>query len=383
MTNVVNQLNLFYDYLDSCKKSINISITDSRIVSTLRWLIDVQEDDGSWDHRSVASTSVSIIAIETLRTPTAGWGLNESIDKALKSAIHFLSESYNENQWEEDVWDTAFAVRALCIAKIPDSHSIAEKPLKWLRSLSFSGNLSPHHIAQVALAFSEAGSDRAILESTLDTLEKSFEESRLSYSPYVLAQVAEALCLRNDRSEILSKISNILVRSLKNAALDNANFLNICLSLQGLHSINPRFGLKIFRISSGSLFGPYCFRQNGSWYQSPWYTGWALITLTRYSNEVVIVAPYSELYYEYHEHVSKVKDELNNNDRKNNIFFLWSSLFLIFWGGLLSFFITYTTIETNMLEWIKWAIGFILGSSLIAYIPFVYKKVVSLLKGKL
>lgn len=382
MNNIITELSKFSDYIDNCKKDVNISISDSRIVSTLRWLFEVQEENGSWDHGSVASTSICILAIESLRLPTSGWELNDTINEVLKKAIDFLSLSYKRNHWEDDVWDTAIAVRALTKTKLLDSHKLAEEPLQWLRTLSIPGNLSPHHIAQVAMAFAEAGADRNLLEKTIESLKKCFRECKLDYSPYVLAQVAEALCLKSAKSKIIDCITKTLIKSLKNAALDNANFLNICLALQGLYTINPYQGFNAFRITSGSLFGPFCFRENGSWYQSPWYTGWALLTLSRYSKEVVVTVPYSELYYEYNLHVKGAENKLFSLQKKETLNLMWNLLFGILWGGLFAFFITYTTLQNNMYEWIKWIIGFFLGSSFLAYLPFFCKKIKALKEGK-
>ena len=143
----------------------------------------------------------------------SGWKLGDRMDEATIKAVGFLSNSYEQNQWEQDVWDTAIAVRALIGVKVLDSHKIAERPLQWLRTVQLPGHLSPHHIAQLVLAFSEAGADRTIIDEAIDHLEAMIKNSKLKYSPYVLAQVAEALCIRSEKSDILDDITSILEAS--------------------------------------------------------------------------------------------------------------------------------------------------------------------------
>ncbi|MCJ7507724.1 MAG: hypothetical protein MUO85_03200, partial [candidate division Zixibacteria bacterium] len=209
-------------------------------------------------------------------------------------------------------------------------------------------------------------------------LKEQLEREKFDYSPYVLGQCLEAISLLDPSSEEISIICNKLMDYLSNVKLDFANFINICLALHGLWIAPVQKNYSQLRISTSSLFGDTCFRDNGSWYRSEIHTAWAIITLTRYSKEVVLNAPYSEIYSE----VRKKQNEILENARQwSKIDFRRFTLNLILsclCGVLLGFFITYTTLKDDIAYWLKWA----LGAAILSLITNNVREIMRRKKGK-
>ena len=110
------------------------------------------------------------------------------------------------------------------------------------------------------------------------------------------------------------------------------------------------------KITTASLFGESCFRDNGTWYSDELNTSWALIVLTNYSKEVVIKAPKSEIIYDLNNSISLVHKLINNQRSQLHRKWLQHYCIVFLCGVMAAYFVTYTTISSNMVEWIKWGV---------------------------
>lgn len=359
MNNLINftkaKSDSFTNYLLSKSEEVKISRTDSRIASTIRWLLTNQNKNGSWGKDNVASTSLVIMSFVNLLKPSSGWELESSLKKSIDSASNFLIKKYDENHYEHAMWDTSIVVRALLLSGSEKKQFIADR-INWLLNINFNTlNAGPHHWAQRTLALHDYGTQKVLIKESIQQISILLERGDYKYSPYVLAQCLEAI-LNLDIEYDYSQIRDILLNFIKNTNLDSANFINICACLNTLYPILNSEIEKSLRLSISSLFGETCFRKNGTWYHDELSTAWALIALTRFSKEVVIRVPKSEVIYEskrlFEDLVEKTSITIRYN-LKHSLIHL-ANLAIAF--ALISFFVTYTTLKTDMYEWIKWGI---------------------------
>lgn len=335
---------------------VSVNRTDSRIARSIEWLLANQRPNGAWGVNSVATTSLVMLAFANLIEPSGAWSLDEKVKDALDKAENFLLDRYQENRYENALWDTSVAVRALAKTGKKSQNFINER-ISWILGLSTQNvNAGPHHFAQKALVLAECGAQmQSIILAAEDCFDR-VEKGRFKFSPYVLAQCLDALYvaqLDNKTKPLIEK----LITFLETTHLDSANFINVCAALNALAPLKNFEIEKRMRLSVASLFGETCFRDNGTWYHDEMLTAYALIALTRFSKEVVIRAPKSEILYE----INNVSDEIiaycKEYSRQSWVWWLILVGNAFITGGLLTFFVTFTTLSNNMPEWLKWLIG--------------------------
>ena len=100
-----------------------------------------------------------------------------------------------------------------------------------------------------------------------------------------------------------------------------------------------------------------------------------LIALTRFSKEVVVRVPKSEIIFESKKMFDEILDETKKTVRNNIKFNLIHSLNLLLAFSLISFFITYTTIATNLYEWLKWGIPTIFIAQVTYTFQYYFRKI--------
>ena len=234
-----------------------------------------------------------------------------------------------------------------------------------LASWDGAENYGPHHIAQRLITLTDGGAHRDLLEGLVTKMTEVLERGRFRYSPYVLGQVLEAVATVQADHPVLPRLRAALIDFLSHTRLDSANFLNICFAVQGLTAANTPDARTTCRMSVASLFSNTCFRDNGSWYHSPMETAVALLTLHQYSHELVLVAPYSEVQYQYDAAMEEIADSFSEARRKYEQRILSNTVAGILWSAAVTFFVTYSTLEPAMPEWSKWALGAIIPPLLI------------------
>lgn len=365
----------FLRTLEGHKRQVPLSRTDSRILKTMRWLISSQKANGAWGQNDVATTAISMIALQGLSPAAEQWELSSDVRSVLQKGARFLVDKHGENSWESAVWDTAIAVRALFLVGDPQDVDFVNQRVAWLiRETDQPSNYGPHHIAQSIITLFTVAAHRDVLQRNCDHLEQTLGKNVDRYSPYVLGQCIEALCTTNHDSEMIPPIAVQLKDYLASARLDHANLLNICLALQGLWLSPGKGNIEIGRLSSASLFGSTCFRDTGSWYNSELHTAWALITLARFSQELVLQVPYSELLYEYDQLRVESEGEIARLQKKNRNGLIINLFVAAGWASLLAAFVTYTTLKPDMYEWLKWAVPSLIGLMLAYNVRAIFRK---------
>jgi len=316
-----------------------------------------------------------MIALNELSAAAEQWELSKEIRDALQRGARFLIVKHGQNLWEAAVWDTAIAVRALFLVGDAQDVDFVNQRIAWLiRETSEPGNYGPHHIAQSIITLHAVSAHRDVIQRNSDFLEQALKNYPNRYSPYVLGQCLEALSITNHHSDVIPGIVELLKDYLSSARLDNANLLNICLALQGLWVSPGRGNIELGRVSSASLFGPTCFRDTGSWYNSELHTTWALITLARFSQELVLQIPYSELLYEYDQLRAESDNKLVRLQGITRRNLITNLLVAAGWASLLAVFVTYTTLRTDMYEWLKWAVPTLIGVMIAFNIRAIFRK---------
>lgn len=369
---IMSQIDRLVDLILQQKVDVSLSRTDSRIARSIEWLMDNQRPKGSWGINNVAVTSLVMIAFSNLLEPAEEWELEGKIKESLAKAEDFLLERYKSNRFENALWDTAIAVRALKRTG-QHSHNFISERISWMLSLPASSvNAGPHHFAQKALTFAECGvQTQSIIQAAEEAWER-VKNGKFRYSPYVLAQCLEALHnveLESRARPIVEKLLNFL----ETTHLDSANFINICTSLNALAPLkNPEIERRM-RLSVASLFGETCFRDDGTWYHDEMLSAYALIALTRFSKEVIIRAPKSEIIYEVNNIASDLLNRCDDYSLKSWKWWvlLMSNSFVV--GALLLFFITYTSLSTKMAEWLKWTLGSLISLSFGFTVQYAYR----------
>ena len=227
----------------------------------------------------------------------------------------------------------------------------------------------------MAITFAECGVDRSTVEKVALAALRRVEDGNYRYSPYVLSQCFEALEVAQIEDQG-DQISERLLEYLESTALDSANFLNITTSLNAIALVRNKIIDSKVRLSVASLFGETCFRDNGSWYRSPVFSAWAIISLTRFSHEIVIKAPKSEIIFETNKLLDEIADDYKlfvSKIRRRLSYLLVSVLVL---GFLLSFFVFYSSIYPDSPEWQFGALGgltSVIGGWVVRQLIYYYK----------
>jgi len=362
----------FIQHMQNLREDVKINRTDSRIASTITWLLANQNKNDSWGNDNIAVTSLVMISLSTLLKPASGWNLEQEIQDAIGRASNFLVKWYDKNSYEFAVWDTSIAIRALIASGSVEKQFISDR-IKWLLNLNYNSiNAGPHHWAQRTLAFLEYGVQKSKIKESILQIVNMLDRNDY-YSPYVYSQCLEAI-IRSDAKYNCSEITNILLEYIKKANLDSANFINICTSLHALYPILNSENEHTIRLSVSSLFGETCFRENGTWYSDELSTAWALIALTRFSKEVVIRVPKNEIVFDakkLFEDILNYSIIINRRNFRIEIFHLINMLLSI---SLITFFITYTTLEVDLYEWLKWFIPTIFLAQIIYSFQYYIRK---------
>jgi hypothetical protein len=179
-------------YIDRQKMEITLSKSDSRLIRTVDWLLNVQNENGSWGNDNVAATSLSTIALKEISKLKGEWGFADRISKAIESGGDFLVTKYEENRWEEAVWDTAVAVRALAEVSLEKHQSFIKRSVNWLiQQEEMQRNYGPHHLAQRLITLIQTGVHKDIIKASSRKLSEQLESENFNYSPYVLSQCLE------------------------------------------------------------------------------------------------------------------------------------------------------------------------------------------------
>jgi hypothetical protein len=292
-------------------------------------------------------------ALTGLAAPVGAWDMEDQVSSALADGEQFLLAIFGANRFEDAVWDTAVAVRALNGVRRTSGEFIRDR-IAWLLAVSPDAlNAGPHHLAQRALAFAECGVDRAqVLEAAgvaADRVVKDIDR----YSPYVLAQCLDALNVAGD-TDRAERLRAPLLAYLEHAHLDSANFVSICATLDALKPVLVEATAERVRLSVASLFGETCFRDDGTWYHDELSTAWALIALTRFTREVVIRAPKSQLVADTAQALRTRDDEIGRDVRigaRNQVI----TAALLFGGGLGGGAYVVATTLCSLPAWVDWA----------------------------
>jgi len=350
--------------LNQYREDVRVFESDSNLAKTIYWLIEKQNDNGSWGNDSVATTAIAMLALKKVVQPAQSWGYSDEIQKSFIAAKDFFIKRYKDNKFENAIWDTSVAIRALTACCPEESRVFINSKLMPLLRQSKTSEMNGgiHHLAQKILALSEFGTNGKVLEDCMIELQNFIVNNDWrKCSPYVISQCLEAMYIDEKKFNI-DEIVSYLFDWLRNNSMDSANFINICSTLI---SIKPRLNNGLYnqlRYTVSSLFGPSCFRYDGSWYYDENMTSYAILSLAKYEKEILIRAPKAEFTYEvgvYIANVQKSFEEYQKNDTRNWIIHLLST----FIGTILfASFILYD----GFADWAKWVIP-VLGSSLLLF----------------
>lgn len=343
------------DLILSHKEDVSLSQADSRIARAVEWLISVQRDNGAWGNDNVACTSTVMLALDQILASSTGWALEEETRRAVSRGEQFLVDAYAVNGYENTVWDTALAVRALNRAGTAPRDFVNAR-IAWLLGVEPRKlNAGPHHLAQRTLALAECAAQTSHIERSAADTARAVAAGQYNYSPYVLAQCLQAVKYAKEEIDTTS-LEAALLRFLEDTHLDSANFVNICSALDAFRDLLNPANEKRIRLSVASLFGETCFRDNGTWYRDETSTAWALIALTRFSKEVVIRAPQSELVYDTGRLLNEARSGFRDAYRREVEKWALHFVNAFICGALLAAFVTYTSLRSDMTEWLKWGL---------------------------
>jgi len=349
--------------LEHYREDVKVFKENSNLAKTISWLIDKQNINGSWGNDSIATTAMTMIALKNVEEPAHSWGYSQKMKDSFSKAETFLKDRYFNNKFENAVWDISVAIRALTVC-CSDSREFINSELmpKLIQYKVDKLNAGVHHLAQKILALREFGVDKKVLEECIIELQTYLSKNDWKkYSPYVISQCIEAMYIDESKFNI-NEFVNYIIDWLQNNSLDSANFINICSSLM---SIKPRLNAELekkLKYTVSSLFGPNCFRYDGSWYYDEYITAYAVLSLAKYDKEILIRVPKIEFNYEISEYINSVLksfDEYSKNETKNWIIHALS----IFGGTIL---LTVFILCNDLPEWAKWLLP-TLGSGLLLF----------------
>lgn len=347
----------FQALLDAQKRTVIVNLGDSRILKTVLWLLTMQRPSGAWGNDDVATTSVAMLALLELADSTSNTDLRTQIANAIKKAAAFLVSKFSINNWENALWDTSVATRALFRSHYDQYQSFIQSRVDWItRASEKRGNHGPHHLAQAIITLAETGVHRDLLINRAEYLSATINDNPANYSPYVIGQCIEALCRIEAITDSTTKSIDYICAYLSTVRLDFANFLNICYALQSLWLAPGKDNMRTARVGTASLFGNTCFRDTGSWYNSELFTAWALLTLARFSEEVIVRLPYSEALFEYSKLKACYREHAAVLATQHRHRLALNVAAAITWSGLIVYFVYYTTRNNDMWEWAKWVI---------------------------
>jgi hypothetical protein len=346
--------------LDGQRREIDLSRGDSRIRRTIEWLMETQNQDGSWGPGGVAATAMTVIALDRV-TRTVG-DINVDTRPKIALAYAYLVESYHSGRFNNAMWDTAVIGRALLSNLNETTQPVVDSIRSHMIStIGVQQNAGPHHLAQRTLFLCESAAIRDIIIRSVQDLYSATVSHDGTFSPYTKAQVLAALgevypTIPDEYSEFASRIIDDLKRYLSTASLDSANFINICSSIEALSKYVDFSHRETLKTSAASLFGETCFRENGTWYYDHLSTAWALLALTSYSIEVVIVAPYAELRSRTAALARRAATDTFKEQRATVLKAVLAALAIGLAGVIITVYILWSTLASINWQWAQWAL---------------------------
>lgn len=298
-----------------------------------------------------------MLALKNIEQPATAWGYSEQLNNALEKAETYLRNRFAKDMYENALWDTSIATRALTVC-CPNSREFINSELIpiLLQFTTEKLNAGPHHLAQRILAFKEFGVDKKILEDAIKELNEYLKNYNWKKnSPYIISQCLEALSSLENGLK-LNKYVEYLLEWLQTNSLDSANFINVCSSLI---SIKPKLNIELekkLKYTVSSLFGSHCFRYDGSWYYDEYITSYAILALAKYEKEILIRAPKIEFNYEINTYLDSILNSFENYSKNETKNWLLNIVFLFIGTALLTTFIVYSTLKDDMTEWVKWVL---------------------------
>ncbi len=346
--------------LDSQRREIDLSRGDSRIRRTIAWLATTQNADGSWGPGGIASTALIVVALDRVSRFIADVAPDNPPDIDL--ACQYLISSYQSQLFDNAAWDVAVCGRALLTHLTQTTQPVIDSiRSKLIGTIGHLANAGPHHAAQRTIFLAEAASVRDILTSSAEDLFAATARSLDSLTPYSKAQTLIAASKVYDtvpdrHAPLVNRIASDLKSFLTSTSLDSANFINICSSIHALSDYVEFSHRETLKTSTASLFGETCFRENGTWYYDHLSTAWALLALTSYSVEVVVVAPYAELRSRASTLTAEAIDSVNRERRALAVRVSLATFSIGVAGVLLSIYITWSTLASINWDWAAWAL---------------------------
>lgn len=365
--------------LDGQRREIDLTHEGSRIRGTISWLTSTQNPDGSWGPGGMASTALTVMALDRVTRVIADAQPDQPPNTEL--ACQYLIEKYQSNLFDNAVWDTAVCGRALLTNLTETTRPVIDSiRAKLINTIGHLSNAGPHHTAQRTIFLAEAACIRDVLIASAEDLFAATARSIDFLSPYSKAQTLMASAAVYDSnppkrySGLLARIASELKAFLSSTSLDSANFINICASIHALSDYIDFSHRQTLRTSTASIFGESCFRENGTWYYDHLSTAWALLALTSYSIEVVIVAPYAELRSDVASITVRAAESVNKERRSLVLHTLGAALALGAAGILLAIYTVWSTLASIKWQWADWALPtaiavfFVAGSTRLALI---------------
>ena len=276
-------------------------------------------------------------------------------------AATYVAETFLRTRFEQQLWDTAVAGRALLRVSDDSTRAASAAIRQWLvQDVTTRLNAGPHHLAQRLLFLIESGGNRELITIAAAGLDSALKAALPRLSPYSGAQCLCAYTaldpgLTANRPHVIEVI-RLLEGALTTVTLDAANFINICSAIEGLSSYPAYDHRQNLRLSVASLFGETCFRESGTWYYDPLSTAWALRALTSYSVEIVVVAPYAELQQDLATLTKQFTSEVYRQERTEAIRTLAIGVLLAIAATLASLYVVWTTLATVEWGWVDWLV---------------------------
>ncbi|MHB8242724.1 MAG: hypothetical protein ACYDHN_12135 [Solirubrobacteraceae bacterium] len=233
------------------------------------------------------------------------WTLPSGETGGIDKAFTWLERRQVRGRWEDNIWDTAGAIRAAALHNRLSSAYI-HTAITWLDRQSandwgLKSGLPPHYAAQALLAYNDAGynDNHAILIELLLSYLKD-NEDLAQRSLYIAAQVAEALieCGVSPAELQMRGFADTLSSRLGQIEVSSANFLDIACGFLAVGVINGGVDERSpdAQLTLANMLKPSRLRSNGSWYQNVLFTSWALVALSRVARVITLEAIPLEVY---------------------------------------------------------------------------------------
>ena len=347
--------------LDRQRREIDHSRGDSRIRRTLEWIAVAQSTNGSWGAGGGATTSLMILALDDLATLLSEASISRDILRMNVLAATYVAETFMQTRFEQQLWDTAVAGRALLRVSDDSTQAASAAIRQWLvQDVGTRINAGPHHLAQRLMFLIESGANRELITASAASLDAALQAALPRVSPYSGAQCLCAYTaldpgLTASRPHV-NDVIRLLEDSLTTVSLDSANFISVCAAIEGLSSYPVYDHRPSLRLSVASLFGETCFRESGTWYYDPLSTAWALRALTSYSVEIVVVAPYAELQQDLTILTQEFTKDFEKQRRVEGLKIVTSGMLLAIAAALASLYVVWTTLATVQWGWVDWLV---------------------------